>query len=35
MKPEVTMRGSHFIQEDSGPGIRRAIMDWACRLAPG
>jgi hypothetical protein len=35
MKPEVTMRGSHFIQEDSGPGIRWAIMDRACRRAPG
>jgi hypothetical protein len=26
---EVTARGSHFIQEDSGPGIARAVADWA------
>jgi haloalkane dehalogenase len=25
---EVTVRGSHFIQEDSGPVIGRAIADW-------
>jgi haloalkane dehalogenase len=25
---EVTVRGSHFIQEDSGPEIGRAIADW-------
>jgi haloalkane dehalogenase len=26
---EVTVRGSHFLQEDSGPEIGRAIADWA------
>jgi hypothetical protein len=31
MKPEVTLRGSHFIQKDSG----RAIADRVSRLAPG
>jgi haloalkane dehalogenase len=25
---EVTVSGSHFIQEDSGPGIGRAVADW-------
>jgi haloalkane dehalogenase len=25
---EVTVKGSHFIQEDSGPAIGRAIADW-------
>jgi haloalkane dehalogenase len=25
---EVTLAGSHFLQEDSGPAIRRAISDW-------
>src|SRR5262249_59898669 len=25
---EVTVPGSHFIQEDSGPAIGRAIADW-------
>jgi haloalkane dehalogenase len=25
---EVTVRGSHFIQEDSGPAIGRAVADW-------
>ena len=25
---EVTVSGSHFIQEDSGPAIGRAIADW-------
>ena len=25
---EVTVPGSHFIQEDSGPVIGRAIADW-------
>ena len=29
---EVTVPGSHFIQEDSGPAIGRAIADWAARL---
>jgi haloalkane dehalogenase len=25
---EVTVSGSHFIQEDSGPAIGRAVADW-------
>ena len=25
---EVTVPGSHFIQEDSGPAIGRAVADW-------
>jgi haloalkane dehalogenase len=25
---EVTVPGSHFIQEDSGPAIGKAIADW-------
>jgi haloalkane dehalogenase len=25
---EVTVRGSHFVQEDSGPEIGRAIATW-------
>ena len=29
---EVTVKGSHFIQEDSGPEIGRAIADWAATL---
>jgi haloalkane dehalogenase len=29
---EVTVTGSHFIQEDSGPEIGRAIADWARAL---
>jgi haloalkane dehalogenase len=29
---EVTVRGSHFIQEDSGPDIGRAIAAWAAGL---
>lgn len=29
---EVTVPGSHFIQEDSGPEIGRAIAAWASRL---
>jgi haloalkane dehalogenase len=29
---EVTVRGSHFIQEDSGPEIGRAIAEWAATL---
>jgi haloalkane dehalogenase len=29
---EVTARGSHFIQEDSGPEIGRAIAAWAATL---
>jgi haloalkane dehalogenase len=29
---EATVRGSHFIQEDSGPDIGRAIADWARTL---
>jgi haloalkane dehalogenase len=29
---EVTVRGSHFIQEDSGPEIGRAIAQWARTL---
>ena len=32
---EVTVRGSHFIQEDSGPEIGRAIAGWAAGLARG
>ena len=27
-KAEVTVSGSHFIQEDSGPAIGKAIADW-------
>jgi haloalkane dehalogenase len=30
---EVTVRGSHFIQEDSGPEIGRAIAGWSHRHA--
>jgi len=30
---EVTVRGIHFIQEDSGPEIGMAIADWLRRLA--
>jgi haloalkane dehalogenase len=26
---EVTVPGSHFIQEDSGPAVGRAVADWA------
>jgi haloalkane dehalogenase len=29
---EVTVPGTHFIQEDSGPAIGRAIADWAAGL---
>jgi len=29
---EVSVKGSHFIQEDSGPEIGRAIADWAATL---
>ena len=29
---EITVRGSHFIQEDSGPEIGRAIAAWAAGL---
>ena len=29
---EITVRGSHFIQEDSGPEIGRAIATWATGL---
>ncbi len=29
---EVTLAGSHFIQEDSGPEIARAIAAWFARL---
>jgi haloalkane dehalogenase len=25
---EITVPGSHFIQEDSGPAIGKAIKDW-------
>ena len=25
---EVTVPGSHFIQEDSGPAIGKAVADW-------
>jgi haloalkane dehalogenase len=32
---EVAVRGSHFIQEDSGPEIGRAIAAWADTLPPG
>ena len=31
---EITVRGSHFIQEDSGPEIGRAIAAWAAGLTP-
>jgi haloalkane dehalogenase len=31
---ELTVKGSHFIQEDSGPEIGQAIADWAATL-PG
>jgi haloalkane dehalogenase len=30
---EITVRGSHFIQEDSGPEIGRAIAGWAAGLS--
>ena len=30
---EVTVKGSHFIQEDSGPEIGKAIVDWLSKLA--
>jgi haloalkane dehalogenase len=30
---EITVSGSHFIQEDSGPEIGRAIADWFHRRA--
>ena len=29
---EITVKGSHFIQEDSGPEIGRAISDWLAAL---
>ena len=29
---EVTVKGSHFIQEDCGPEIGRAIADWFRRI---
>jgi haloalkane dehalogenase len=29
---EVTVAGSHFIQEDSGPEVGRAIASWMERL---
>jgi len=29
---EFTVTGSHFIQEDSGPEIGRAIAEWAATL---
>jgi haloalkane dehalogenase len=29
---ELTVKGSHFIQEDSGPEIGRAIAAWAASL---
>ena len=32
---EVTVSGSHFIQEDSGPEIGHAIAGWAAGLAKG
>ena len=32
---EITVRGSHFIQEDCGPEIGRAIADWAAALPGG
>lgn len=32
---EVTVRGSHFIQEDSPEEITRALHDWISRLQPG
>jgi haloalkane dehalogenase len=31
---EVTVPGSHFIQEDSGPAIGRAVADWIRKNAP-
>ena len=30
---EVTVRGGHFLQEDAGPEIGRAIAAWARTLA--
>jgi haloalkane dehalogenase len=32
---EVTVAGSHFIQEDSGPDIGRAISAWVIQNLPG
>ena len=32
---ELTVRGSHFIQEDAGPEIGRAIAEWATALPQG
>jgi haloalkane dehalogenase len=32
---EVTVRGLHFIQEDSGPQIGRAIAEWLGRSTRG
>ncbi len=32
---EVTVRGSHFIQDNSGPEIGRAVADWVSGLARG
>jgi haloalkane dehalogenase len=32
---ELTVRGSHFIQEDAGPEIGRAIAEWAASLPRG
>lgn len=31
---EVTVAGSHFVQEDSGPEIGRAVRDWIAASAP-
>jgi haloalkane dehalogenase len=30
---EVTVRGSHFIQEDSGPTIGQAVASWLKNLS--
>jgi haloalkane dehalogenase len=32
---EVTVRGAHFLQEDSGPEIGRALADWSRKLFSG
>ena len=32
---EVTVKGSHFIQEDAGPEIGRAVAEWAAKLSRG
>ena len=32
---EVTVRGTHFLQEDSGPEIGKALADWSRKLFSG